>query len=220
MIHMRKRATDLLPSVLLTFLSIIQALALELLWTSLRTSPHLWRLDWPALLGWIQVSAILLGILLVWIFYTSLVMRFSWLPSLRDSVLPFAIGLLEFTLIDLEGPGTLGPWFYTLAAVFGVSVWTTHLIFRRVAEDPSARACLESLEPESHRAFAKSIAAVAGLVLIGLLLQVSRNQGWLALAGLLYANAVLIWQLAEQRRFWHATMAASEIDDAGRPGRE
>ena len=32
----RTRATDLLPSVLLTVLSMIQALALELLWTRIR----------------------------------------------------------------------------------------------------------------------------------------------------------------------------------------
>ena len=79
----------------------IQALALELMWTRLRESPYLWTVGWDALLGWAQVTAMLLGFLVVWLFYVSIVMRFRWLPSLSDSVVPFAIGILEFTLIDL-----------------------------------------------------------------------------------------------------------------------
>ena len=98
---MRNRATDLLPSVLLTVLSMIQALALELLWTRLRESPYLWTASWDALLGWTQATAMLLGFLVVWLLYISFVMRFRWLPSLSDSVIPFGIGILEFSLIDL-----------------------------------------------------------------------------------------------------------------------
>ena len=112
----RNRATDLFPSVLLTVLSMIQALALELLWTRMRESPYLWSGGWDALLGWSQVAAMLLGFLVVWLFYVSTVMRFRWLPSLQDSVVPFGIGILEFTLIDLMGPDSLGPWFYVMAA--------------------------------------------------------------------------------------------------------
>ena len=93
---MQQRAKALMPSMLLTLLSIIQALALELLWSRLTASEHLWRFDWVALLGWLQMSAVLLGIIEIWLMYTSLVLRLRWTPSTRDSVIPFVIGLLEF----------------------------------------------------------------------------------------------------------------------------
>jgi hypothetical protein len=91
---MRERATELLPSVLLTLLSMIQALALELLWTRVRETPVLWGADWQALLDWGQVVVTVLGMTVVWLLYVSLVLRFTWLPSIRDSLLPFGIGIL------------------------------------------------------------------------------------------------------------------------------
>lgn len=35
------------------------------------------------------------GILLIQVFYVSFVLRFTWLPSLEDTLIPFLIGLLE-----------------------------------------------------------------------------------------------------------------------------
>jgi hypothetical protein len=132
----RTRAKDQLPSVLLTLLSIIQALAIELLWTRLHETPYLWEAGWSSVIGWTQVAAMLLGIFQIWLFYTSLVMRFRWVPSIRDSALPFVIGILEFTLIDLMGSAYFPAWFCTLALIFGVSVWTGQTIFRRARQDP------------------------------------------------------------------------------------
>jgi hypothetical protein len=206
----RDRARDLLPSVLLTFLSIVQALALEFMWTSLRESPQLWSTGWVSLIGWIQMSAVALGILLVWLFYTSLVMRFSWVPSMRDSVLPFAIGLLEFTLIDLAGSDELAAWFYTLASVFAVSTWTSHIIFVRARRDPSNSEFFAHFEPARLPDFLGSIGVVAGLFVIGIVLQVTGSRGWLALCGLLAANAALVWQIAVARRFWHMSIGSDD----------
>ena len=142
---MRNRATELLPSVLLTVLSMIQALALELFWVRLRESSYLWTPGWEALLGWSQAAAMLLGFLVVWLFF-SVVMRFRWLPSIQDSVVPFGIGVLEFSLIDLMGPDSLGPWFYLLALIFAVSTWTSQSIFRRARQDPANREFFDSVE--------------------------------------------------------------------------
>jgi hypothetical protein len=47
--------------VLLTLLSIVQALALELLWSHVRESVYLFDMSWTALLTWIQVGTTFLG---------------------------------------------------------------------------------------------------------------------------------------------------------------
>jgi hypothetical protein len=75
--------------VLLTLLSIVQALALELLWSHVRESGYLFDTSWTALLTWMQVGTTFLGIVVIWIAYASIAMRFRWVPSTSDSVYPF-----------------------------------------------------------------------------------------------------------------------------------
>jgi len=211
---MRTRATERLPSVLLTVLSMIQALALELLWTRVRESPYLWTLGWDALLGWTQVAAMLLGFLVVWLFYISVVMRFRWLPSIQDSVVPFGIGILEFSLIDLMGPDSLAPWLYVLALIFAVSTWASHTIFRRARQDPGNREFFESVPPATLRDFVPSISAIAGIGLLGLVLHVSGSQGWLALGAVLIAIAALAYQIELTRRYFERSISNSHSSEA------
>jgi hypothetical protein len=203
----RARATELLPSVLLTLLSMIQALALELLWSRLRDSPHLWAGGWEALLGWVQIAAMLLGFLQVWLFYTSLVMRFRWVPALEDSLIPFGIGILEFTLIDLLGPTYLGLWFVVLALVFAISVWASHRIFRRARRDAGNREFFENVPPAKRGDFLAPIVAVVGLASIGIVLHLSGHRGFLALAALVAAGVALAHQVVVVRRFWELMMS-------------
>jgi hypothetical protein len=210
----RNRATDLFPSVLLTVLSMIQALALELLWTRLRESPYLWSGGWDALLGWSQVAAMLLGFLVVWLFYVSTVMRFRWLPSLQDSVVPFGIGILEFTLIDLMGPDSLGPWFYVLALVFAASTWASHAISRRARQDPANWEFFDSVQPATIRDFVPSISAIGGLGLLGLVLHISGSQGWLAFGSILVAVAALAYQIEVTRRYWDRSISGVTSPEA------
>jgi hypothetical protein len=50
----RERAKEHFPSVLLTFLSIIQALAVELWWSSMQEADYLWQPEnsWAFWIGW------------------------------------------------------------------------------------------------------------------------------------------------------------------------
>jgi hypothetical protein len=156
----------------------------------------------------------LLGFLVVWLFFVSVVMRFRWLPSIQDSVVPFGIGILEFSLIDLMGPDSLGLWLYALALIFAVSTWASHTIFRRARQHPANREFFESMSPATLRDFAPSIGAIAGIGLLGLVLQVSGNQGWLALAAVLIAIAALAYQIDLTRRYWKRSISESPRSEA------
>ena len=103
-----RRARDLLPSIIITVLSMIQALALELYWSRLQELDHLTSLSWLGMLTWVQLFVTLMGIVQIWLMYVSLVLRFVWLPSIWDTVIPFGIGLLEFLLISMMGVEQLG----------------------------------------------------------------------------------------------------------------
>ena len=75
-----ERARSQFPSVLLGVLGIIQALAMELLWEQGVGGVANWRAIDAEPSGWLQVSAIFMGIVLIWIQYAILVLRFSWVP--------------------------------------------------------------------------------------------------------------------------------------------
>ncbi|MBL6906090.1 MAG: hypothetical protein ISR27_11285 [Pseudomonadales bacterium] len=80
MSKIRTRAQTHFPTVLLTLISIIQALALELMWSKIIDSDWLLVLDFQALIGWGMVIASFLGILQIWVMYSTMVMGFIWQP--------------------------------------------------------------------------------------------------------------------------------------------
>ncbi len=141
----RNRAKDQLPQVLLTLMSIIQALALEFLWDDVRVAER--ALRWDAVSTWLQIVANMLAIVQVWLIYTSATMRVRWTPSMRDLLIPFLIGILEFILIDVTGPDHRGLWFLTLASVYIVASWDAQSVFSRARLDPDNVRVLQAFQP-------------------------------------------------------------------------
>lgn len=127
----RNRAKEHFPSVLLTLLSIVQALALELLWEHIQEHSYLMEWSWSTFVSWLQIATTLFGIILIWVAYASNALRFRWVPSTIDSVYPFIIGLLEFTQIAVMGPGMVGQWTVLMAAMYGLMVMVSHFTMRR-----------------------------------------------------------------------------------------
>jgi hypothetical protein len=202
----RKRARELLPNVLLTLLSIVQALALETFWNRFQSSDYLWQGGWPAFLGWLQVLVIVMGIAEIWLFYVSLILRFTWVPGVRDMLLPFFIGLLQFTLVHLQGIERIGAWLLCLSVIFAVVVTESHLIFNQARRDPANQLFFIGVEPATLRDFKQSIALVGALALAGLLLMWTGNQSWLALVSLLYALGAISWQMNVTGYYWKITI--------------
>ena len=62
--HNIERAKELLPSIILTILSMIQALALELYWSRIEDSGFLWEGGAEALIGWLQLTVLLLAVVM------------------------------------------------------------------------------------------------------------------------------------------------------------
>ncbi len=203
----RKRAKDHLPTVLLTLLSIVQALALELLWSHLRAANHVFELSWLAVMSWTQIAASFLGIVLIWVVYVSNVVRFRWVPTTSDSVYPFLIGLLEFMLIETLGPDDMGLWFICMASIFGLMTWVAHTTMRRARLDGENEAFFGTLEPAELRDFYPAIGIVCGLVLGGAYLLTSGDRGVFAMSALLATNCLLAWQFYRVALFWNRSVS-------------
>ena len=208
----RYRAKEQLPMVLLTLLSIVQALALELLWSQVTGSPHLFRFDWTALLTWIQVSASFLGIVVIWLVYASAAMRFRWVPSTGDSVYPFVIGLLEFVLLETHNPALFGLWFVCFALVFSAMSWISHTSMRRARRDGENAEFFSRFAPATLRDFYPVIRVVSFLLIAGIYFQVSGDRGIVALLAALVTLGTLVRQLIVTNRFWEMSVAEETAD--------
>jgi hypothetical protein len=206
MSSVRERVIRSFPTVLLTLLSIIQAVALEVLWEGLGERPHLWAGGLGALIGWLQVSAVFCGIFVVWLFYTSLVMRVVWLPGLRDNLIPFVIGLSEFVLADMLAPADLHLWFYLLAWIFAFSTFTSTATFKKARLEPGNEDYFRNFDPSTAANHVPAAMFVSGLVLMGLLVQVFGPTGRVALFAVVMGNLALGVQLLIIRNFWRRSI--------------
>jgi hypothetical protein len=210
---MRARAKSHMPSVLLTLLSILQALALELLWSHVKEHDYLLEPTWLALLGWVQIGATLVGVFLIWLLYSSMVMRFRWVPTTSDSLYPFFIGILQFILIAALGPDRLGWWFATLGVLFGVTSAALQMVLRRARLDGENDEWFAQIPRATWRDFYPVMAVVGLLVTAGVLLGATGHQGVLALLALLTATLALLHQMYLNHTFWKRSM---ELPDGER----
>ena len=198
----RDRAKEHLPMVLLTLLSIMQALALELLWSHVRESAYLFDMTWTALLIWVQIGATFVGIVVIWVAYASTAMRFRWVPTTSDSVYPFIVGILEFVMIETLTPEYMGWWFYCLAMIFGLMTWVSHTTMRRARLDSENDEFFANLKPATARDFYPAFIVIFVLTLAGAYLAEIGDRGVIALVAVFVAFAVLVRQLIVAARFW------------------
>lgn len=203
---MRERAKQQMPMVLLTLLSIIQALALELLWSHIKATPELLILNWAAFLSWLQIGVTLMGIILIWLLYSSVTMRFTWTPSPGDSVIPFGVGLLEFTIIAILGLENLPIWFVLLAMLFCVMPATLQSIFRRARLEKENSAFFANVKPATLRDFVPIIIVALLFAASAGLLAVTGDQYLLALVCLLIAAAAHARQMYLSSLYWRNAM--------------
>lgn len=207
MSDIRDRAKEHFPSVLLTLLSIVQALALELLWARLHENDHPFELSWLSAITWLQIAATVLGLVLIWVVYAGNAMRFRWVPSTSDSVYPFFIGFMQFLLIDNMHPDTLGWWLICMAVIFGVMIWVSHTTMRRARLDGSNDDYFKHLTPATRRDFLPHVVLVGAISLCGVYLINSSDQELIATLVILFVLLLSAWQLYSAAEFWNRSIA-------------
>lgn len=207
---MRERAKEHFPTVLLTLLSIVQALALELLWSHLQEAEYLYILSPTAVALWLQILATFFGIVLIWVVYASNVMRFRWVPATSDSVYPFLIGVIEFMLIETLSTENVGLWFGFMAAVFGLMYWIAHITMKRARQDEDNAVFFRGVAPARLSDFYAEIATVTVLATLGSYLHLSGTRGALLILSLAAVNGVLIWQFFVAAHFWKRSVGEQD----------
>ena len=204
--QLRERVKARWPTVLLTLVSILQALALETLWTELTEEGELAAGGVEALVVGLQACGAFLAIILLWIFYAQLVMRFVWVPGLRDSVAPFMLGAIQFLVAETLGAGPVGFWIVLIAMAFAIAhVVTRHTFAQAAATSENAEFFSGIVEGplESH---GPTIGAIALLLIVAGLSEFVGTPA-ASVAALICVNGVLVFHLVMQRRYWHMSLA-------------
>ena len=195
------------PMVLLTLISIIQALALELLWGKVVASDYLFGGGIAAVVSWGMVMVCFLGIIQIWVLYSTMVMGVIWQPLIRDSVFPFIIGVQEFLMVSLVDAQFNPLWLFVLATIFISANWMSHNSMQRARQDPDNAQFFNNIEPARLKDFIPLIGIVAALTLMGILGLLTNNQNWLPLLAIVLTNLILLLQILASRRLWRRVLA-------------
>lgn len=209
---MRDRTKEHFPMVLLTLLSIVQALALELLWSHVRESTYLFDFSLAAAISWVQIAATFLGLVIIWVVYASNAMRFRWVPATSDSVYPFVIGVMEFMLVETLAPDKTGLWMLLMALIFGTMVVVSHRTMKRARADGDNAAFFDRYRPATWRDFVASATFVSVFALTGVYLLLSSNAGIPALLSVSATFGILAWQFHASASFWRRTVIEEQAN--------
>jgi hypothetical protein len=204
----RNRAKKRFPTVLLTLLSIVQALALEFLWDHSRHRPELYEATASALIGWLQIAASLNVIILIWLAYAGMVMRFRWTPTTADSIWPFFVGLIQFQMIDLMGSDNLGRWLVVMAVLFGLMSVVNHHAMKRARLDKANSEFFDRFDPATFKDFVPLCVTVTVLIIAGGFLWNTDNSGWPAIVALLVTAIGLANEVRNAAKYWRVSMGA------------
>jgi hypothetical protein len=202
----RNRAKDRFPMVLLTLLSIVQALALEFLWDHTRHRTEIFEISEVALLGWLQIVASLNIIIVIWLMYAGMLMRFRWTPTVSDSIWPFFVGLIQFLMIEIMGAEKLALWIIVLALIYGTTNFINHRAMKRARIDPANREFFDQYLPATLRDFAPQITMVTTLILAGSWIWFSGHHGWFAICTLVGSLIGLGYETHKAARYWNVSM--------------
>jgi hypothetical protein len=203
---MRNRAKDIFPMVLLTLLSIVQALALEFLWDHTRHRTDLFELSVAVIPGWLQIAATLNVIVIIWLMYAGMLMRFRWTPTTMDSIFPFVIGLIQFLLIDIMGTEYFALWIIVLAVTFGVLVFIDHRAMQRARQDEDNSEFFDRYAPATIRDFVPQIIMGVTMLSAGIWLQLSGHQGWFRVVVLVGVFVAIGYETHKTASYWRDSM--------------
>ncbi len=215
----RERAKSNFPMVLLTLLSIVQALAFELLWDQIHEHPEFYVWSWEALVSWSRVATTLLGIILIWTSYATMVMRFRWVPSSSDTFFPFFVGIVQFIMIEQLATKDTAGWLFCLAVLFSVMNWISHHDMKRARLDIENAEFFDQRGRASIRDFLPAIVFVTGIFLLSFAIWSVGPIIWLVSIAAILVFSLMCYQIVISHRFWELSMqletARSKLDNEG-----
>ena len=131
-----------------------------------------------------------------------------------DSVVPFGIGIFEFTLIELTRPDTLGLWLCTAAVLLIFAILAGHHIAVRARRLDENHEFFSDIGRASRRDFTLPAIAGAILVALGISIQLMGDPGLLALVSVVFVIGLIAQQAQLTRRFWQHSINENPVENS------
>ena len=202
----RQRVKANVPAVVLTLLGIIQAFAVDLLWSFVVADSEIYQLSLPALITWLQILSLVAGMLMIWLIYAMNVSRFVWVPTMSEFVTPFWVGFLQVLSIHCLKFDNPGAWFISFALIIATMNWIAHVTMKRARSDPDNAAFFDQRGKAELSDFYPVIALIVVIASSGLGFILFGFVDWLVLVLLLVCFASLVGQFLQLRRWWRRSV--------------
>jgi hypothetical protein len=203
----RDRAKNNFPMVLLTLLSIVQALAFELLWDEIHQYTELYEWTWVAAAGWTRIVTTFLGVVLIWHSYAANSMRFLWVPSMGDTLFPFLVGIIQFSMIDRLSNDYVSQWLFLLAVLFAVMTWVSQNDMVRARMEVENSEFFEKRGKATLKDFRAPMLIILGLFVMSFVVWLTDGNPWSTGIASLIALSVIIVQMLITDEFWKWSMS-------------
>ena len=196
----RDRALAQFPTIYVTLVSVVQAIALEVLVSrvyAVGLEPSLAR---DSIMVWLEVALLGQTIFYVWVSYTLLVTMAQWVLRFFDFAAAFSVGVLQFAAIGWIGPDT--PRNFLIMIVIG---FLAGALISRSNTGAAARRPenAEVMTGFPHRLVTGLLGVVGLLGLVGVFAGVGEpGRDPLAIALLATCNAVLFLALLAWFYWW------------------
>ncbi|MDG1112750.1 MAG: hypothetical protein P8N63_03160 [Pseudomonadales bacterium] len=208
--ELRTRVRSNVSAAVLTLLGIIQALALEQLWTHVLITDALYTLTWQTFTSWTQIVTTLTAIILVWLVYAANVTRFLWLPSIYEFILPFWVGFVQVLMIQVLTPTNIGFWFILMGVLFGTMIWIAQSTLRKARLDGSNEAFFATISAATWSDFLPAIAIIGLILTFGLYAANFKTGHLVNLSMLLILLSFAYIQFRTLRMGWQRSMSPDD----------
>lgn len=208
MSDIRNRVKDRFPTILVSLLSILQATAFSLLWAHDIDTIRLDAFSIDMLASLWQIAATVLLLIIIWMVYCVNIMRFVWLPTLLDSIFPFAIGLTEFMVIEYMNIDHLGWWLLFCALLNLLTAWSAQNTLVKARQDPGNARYFANIQPATWRNFIQDGLSIGAMAALAIYL-IIRPDGQIAIwAALIFITAVIATIFNNLGKYWRSAMSA------------
>ena len=207
----RQRVKANVPAVVLTLLGIIQAFAVDLLWSFVVADSEIYQLSLPALITWLQILSLVAGMLMIWLIYAMNVSRFVWVPTMSEFVTPFWVGFLQVLSIHCLKFDNPGAWFISFALIIATMNWIAHSTMKRARLEPDNAEFFNSRGTASASDFYPVFAVIGTMLATGFgFLLIGVNQ-WVLLITLVFGvGGYCVWQTYKLRVWWQQSVLEAE----------
>lgn len=207
----RTRAMESFSSLYMTMVSLIEAIALELLVGRVQSLSGLGQLSIDSLVTWLQIVFMFEVVLGIWVAYAILTTATRWATTLLDSTTVFALGVWQFFAIGWIGDISIHHWLYFTCIGAAIALVIVRSAYASAAREPGNERFVESFPIKFLTnlvvGWSCTMLPVAVLVHLGV------GGKWLAAAALAvgivgYANYIRTWS-----RWWKRSLVREAAEE-------